>query len=229
MCVTPGEDDWSKLLKSCCGVWAAPARHRAPRCAQSTQHSHSTERTVGIQSDQRKSVWTLRVMQFDVPNPILTSQSNLPGRGAVGWSRPSPRDAGTSVGTWVGMCAAFVCNRPTGRGTRPGHACGDARTTRQSHRRTIAYAVVCVCCSRGLGLLTSPVGVESQRPEITKAFNKNSFVCVIICVISHVITSSSLPSLSPIRKLDIQSARSALGWPCAIRAAAGAGCAHQVY
>ena len=91
------------------------------------QHSHRTERTVRIQSDQRKSVWTLRVMQFDVPNLILTSQSNLPGRGAVGWSRPSPRDAGTSVGTWVGMCAAlFVCNRPTGRGTRPGHACGDA-------------------------------------------------------------------------------------------------------
>ena len=34
------------------------------------------------------------------------------------------------------------------------------------------------------------------------------------CVISHVITSSSLPSLSPLRKLDIPAARSALGWPC---------------
>ena len=134
--VTPGENDWSKLLTSCCGVWAAPARHRAPRCAQSTQHSHSTERTVRIQSDQRKSVWTLRVMQFDVPNRIRSSHLNqrLPGRGAVGWSRPSPRDAGTSVGTWVGMCAAFVCNRPTGRGTRP----GTRAETREQHDRATA-------------------------------------------------------------------------------------------
>ena len=33
----------------------------------------------------------------------------------------------------------------------------------------------CVCCSRGLGLLTSPVDVESQRPETTMAFHKKRF------------------------------------------------------
>ena len=33
-----------------------------------------------------------------------------------------------------------------------------------------------VCCSRGLGLLTSPDGVESQRPETTKVFHKNIFL-----------------------------------------------------
>eukprot|EP00966_Prymnesium_polylepis_P150325 3472428-Prymnesium_polylepis.1 len=32
-----------------------------------------------------------------------------------------------------------------------------------------------VCCSRGLGLLTSPVDVESQRPETTMGFHKKRF------------------------------------------------------
>eukprot|EP00966_Prymnesium_polylepis_P039895 926418-Prymnesium_polylepis.1 len=66
-----------------------------------------------------------------------------------------------------------------------------------------------VCCSRGLGLLTTPVGVESQRPETTKAFHKN-LVRDPICVISHVITSSSLPSWSSSARVGHPSA--ALRW-----------------
>ena len=77
----------------------------------------------------------------------------------------------------------YVCGlcvlRATGRGTRTGHACGDARTTRQRHTAIMHImpgAQAYVCCSRGgLGLLTSPVGVESQRPETTMGFHKKRF------------------------------------------------------
>ena len=105
---------------------------------------------------------------------ILTSQILNPGRSR---SRPSPRDAGTSVG----MCAACVCYGLRDEAREQGMR---AETRERHDRGTHDYLCISlpgaqayVCCSRGgLGLLTSPVGVESQRPETTKALHNNRFL-----------------------------------------------------
>ena len=95
-------------------------------------------------------------------------------------------------------------------------ACVRRRANDTTEAHTIMHimpgAQAYVCCSRGgLGLLTSPVGVESQRPETTKAFHNNRFIARDpIGVISHVITSSSLPSLSSSAQVGHPSA--ALRW-----------------
>ena len=149
-------------------------------------------------------------MQFDVPNTaLLTSQILNPGRGA-GRGLAPPR--GMPVPQSV--CVRLVC--ATGYGTRHANrACVRRRANDTTEAHTIIYAgraSLCVCCSRGgLDLLTSPVGVESQRPETTKAFHNNRFIARDpIGVISHVITSSSLPSLSSSAQVGHPSA--ALRW-----------------
>ena len=119
---------------------------------------------------------------------LTTHTSNSHSRPRCGWFRPSPRDTGTSV------CVRLVCAtglRERGSGTmtnraheqalRTGHTCGDANDTTEPHTiasyiQHIMPARKLVCCSRGLGLLTSPVGVESQRPETTKALHNNRFL-----------------------------------------------------
>ena len=50
-------------------------------------------------------------------------------------------------------------------------------------------------------------------------FTKSVFVCVIICVISHVITSSSLPSLSSSAQVGHTHRPLCVGWPSACNAA----------
>ena len=138
---------------------------------------------------------------------ILTSQILNPGRSR---SRPSPRDAGTSAG----MCEACGCYGLRDEAREQGMR---AETRERHDRGTHDYLcrarkLIYVCCSQGgLDLLTSPVGVESQRPETTKAFHNNRFLARDpIGVISHVITSSSLPSLSSSAQVGHPSA--ALRW-----------------
>eukprot|EP00966_Prymnesium_polylepis_P051713 1197298-Prymnesium_polylepis.1 len=86
-----------QLLWRVCGVWAAAARRRGEH--NRAQHSESTE---------HKSMWTVRDavdeprIHATGPNPHTSNYQSWP---RCGWSRPSPRDAGT----WVGMCAACVC------------------------------------------------------------------------------------------------------------------------
>jgi hypothetical protein len=147
-------------------------------------------------------------MQFDVPNTHISNSQSRPR--CRSRSRPSPRDAGTSVG----MCAACVCYGLRDEAREQGMR---AETRERHDRGTHDYLcrarkLMCVGCSRGgLGLLTSPVGVESQRPETTKALHNNRFLARDpIGVISHVITSSSLPSLSSSAQVGHPSA--ALRW-----------------
>eukprot|EP00966_Prymnesium_polylepis_P139217 3216764-Prymnesium_polylepis.1 len=92
--------------------------------------------------------------------------------------------------------------------------------TRQSHTRSqvTAYhagAQALVCCSRGLGLLASPDGVESQRPETTKVFHKNTFLVgdhLRDITRHHVIIVTKLSSSAQVGHL-------CAGWPAACNAA----------
>ena len=92
------------------------------------------------------------------------------------------------AGAQACLCVTGLRVSAGGRGTRARRGCA----TDKAEPR-------CVCCSRGLGLLTSPVGVESQRPETTMAFHKKRFRVrdhLRDITRHHVIVVTRVPSLS---------------------------------
>jgi hypothetical protein len=120
-------------------------------------------------------VWTLRDAIYDLPNArILTSQILNPGRDAVGPAAP-PRGMLVPRSVLVRLvCATGLRYEPREQGTRAETRERHDRATHDRKLQHIMPARKLVYCSRGLGLLTSPDGVESQRPETTKVLHKNN-------------------------------------------------------